>query len=249
MNIKNFPKRSIEEIFDSKKIIWIQNINRTALTVTLKDGSGDPYACQIPKTWIPIPISETYPREHLKMSQEFRAIISKRKIKILNDSDAQKIMNRKGYEEEFTRINEKNKNSSSVSEFGEMLSDINIKRKKDNVKIDIATSIREKSEDFNKENLSSSFLAATMQFNEDLAKAETEDKKEEILMHFLNILRNTKLKENDLKHLRAKYHQYKEILEFIKEEYDIDKEEYGVEEKEIEHQTSSDTKNEESEVV
>lgn len=86
--------------------LWARNISDevVSFTMTPRDGSGREIAVIVPKTWIPIDLSEHATRADLESSPMFSRCVNRKLLELVPEAEAARIMAREDAREEYNRI-------------------------------------------------------------------------------------------------------------------------------------------------
>jgi hypothetical protein len=101
-----FNPFDLESALETQKRIYVLNNTdpRGLLICTVNDPiSGKPKVLQIPRTWIPLCLTDMLPRESLN-SIELKKFFSQRTLKLVPESDAQEILSSPKGQKEYLRL-------------------------------------------------------------------------------------------------------------------------------------------------
>lgn len=93
-------------IEDKKKPVYVVNNTNPAsiVSLSLSDASGKRIQGEIPKTWIPICLTDLFPRRILRDSVDIHAFLSKGIIKLVTPEKAEALLSQMGAKEELSRL-------------------------------------------------------------------------------------------------------------------------------------------------
>jgi hypothetical protein len=98
----------LDTLLEKPDAIYVLNTTKPTGTIicTFQDSSGrNSKPLKVPKTWIPIKVSGSIPKELLKSSMDFRAHLDKGILTLISAKDAEKILSQKDAQEELSRLN------------------------------------------------------------------------------------------------------------------------------------------------
>lgn len=89
----------------TKKIYVVNNTAPASLvSLSMADNSGKLHHGEIPKTWIPICLTDLFPRRVLRDNIDIRSFFNKGILKLISEKEAMKIMTQSGAQEESDRL-------------------------------------------------------------------------------------------------------------------------------------------------
>ena len=97
----------LDELLSAKEPIYVMNKSkpRGSVTVTIFRPNGSPAIIVVPKTWIPVCITEQCAHETIRGSDDFRRNLAKGMIQLMPKKEAQEILSSPDAQEEKKRIN------------------------------------------------------------------------------------------------------------------------------------------------
>lgn len=130
---------TLEEAAKSGKI-YVLNKSKPkgdVLISFIQPGSGKSFVATIPKTWIPIEVSETVPLQIILESIDFRSYLRSKIIELVPAEKAIKTLSTKDAKEEFSRIY-----TSKFTDQEKTVKDIDEDDEEDNFKRDVESFIK-----------------------------------------------------------------------------------------------------------
>lgn len=101
------PKAKLDDLLKDNLPVYVRNRSkpRGEVTVTVFRPDGNPYLIVVPKTWVPICITDQVSPETLKNSDDFRLNLQKGLLELLSVEAAQELLNDPDASEELSRLN------------------------------------------------------------------------------------------------------------------------------------------------